>query len=139
MTIGLKVRDVMDRNVMSIGSDSTVADVIQRMVQGNVWSLVVEKRGLPQGVVTERDVLRRCLGKGLAPDRMTVEKIASSPLVTIGPDATIREAMDMMVNKNIRRLFVVENGKIVGRITQTLLFKSTFEVMTTIASLSNQL
>ncbi|MDV3277605.1 MAG: CBS domain-containing protein [Nitrososphaerales archaeon] len=139
MAITLRVKDVMDKKVVRIDAQETVSNVIKKMVEANVWSLVVEKRGLPEGVVTERDVIRRCLGKGLLPDRMPVEKIMSSPLIIISPDATIRDAMGLMVEKDIRRLFVVDNGKIIGRVTQTGLFESTLNVMTSLSSISGQL
>ncbi|MDV3293385.1 MAG: CBS domain-containing protein [Nitrososphaerales archaeon] len=139
MEIVLKVRDVMDKDVIPIDSAASVSNAIKKMLHSNVWSLVVEKRSLPEGVVTERDVIRRCVGKGLAPDTLPVEKIMSSPLVTIGPDASIREAMSLMVEKDIRRLYVVEKGKIIGRVTQTRLFESTMEVMSSLTSLSGQL
>lgn len=139
MSVTLRVRDVMDKKVIAIDAGATIADAIRQMLKANVWSLLVERRGLPEGVVTERDVIRRCVGKGLSPDKMQVEKIMTSPLVTIGADATIREAMSQMVEKDIRRLFVVENGKIVGRVTQTTLFESTMELMSSLSSLSGQL
>lgn len=139
MSIVLKVRDVMDTKVVSIEAGATVADAVKEMLKANVWSLLVEKRGLPEGVVTERDVIRRCTGKGLVPERLAVEKIMTSPLVTVGPEATIREAMSLMVEKDIRRLFVVDKGKIVGRVTQSQLFESTLDVMSSLSSLSGQL
>ena len=133
------MKDVMDKRVVHVDAQITVAEVIRRMATDDVWSLVVDRRGLAEGVVTERDVLRRCLAKGLLPDRTPSEKIMSSPLITIGPQATIREAMGLMVQKGIRRLFVVEDGKIVGRVTQTELFDSTVEVLGSLSSLSSQL
>ncbi len=129
----------MDKNVVSIDSATSVSSAIKKMLQSNVWSLVVEKRGLPEGVVTERDMIRRCIAKGLSPESLPVEKIMTSPLVTIGPDSTIREAMSLMVEKDIRRLYVVEKGKIVGRVTQTRLFESTMELLSSLTSLSGQL
>lgn len=139
MTITLKVRDVMDKKVVSVDSSATVGEAIKKMIQNDVWSLLVEKRGLPEGVVTERDVIRRCLAKGLVPSVTTVEKIESSPLITISPEATIREAMDTMVGRKVRRLFVVEGGRIVGRVTQTELFESTFSMMESLSGLSGRL
>ena len=129
----------MEKNVVTIGSDSTVAEAIKKMLSSNVWSLVVLIRGLPEGVVTERDLIRRCFAKELVPERLTVEKIMSSPLITIGPDATIREAMSLMVEKDIRRLFVVEEGKIVGRLTQGHLLESTLDMMSSLSSLTGTL
>lgn len=139
MPIALKVKDVMDKKVYSVEHGLPVLDAVKMMVKNDVWSLLVNHRGLPEGVVTERDVLRRCLGKGLSLAKTPVGSIASSPLVTIGPDASVREAMDLMTSKGIRRLFIVDDGKIVGRVTQTQLFRSTLDVMETLSSLSNTL
>lgn len=139
MPITLKVKDVIDDKVVSIDAGEPIENAVKKMLENKVWSLVVEKRGLPQGVVTERDVIRKCLGKGLSPATTPVGKIMSSPLITIGPDAPIREAMDVMAAKEIRRLFVVEKGKIIGRVTQTALFDSTLSVMEVLSSLTNQL
>ena len=139
MPITVKVKDVMDTKVHSVEAGLPVLDAVKLMVKNNVWSLLVNRRGLPEGVVTERDILRRCLGKGLSLAKTSVGTIASSPLITIGPDATIREAMGLMAAKEIRRLFVVDDGKIVGRVTQTELFQSTLSVMEILSSLSSQL
>ena len=139
MPLTVKVKDVMDKKVFSLDANATVEDAVRMMVQNNVWSLVVERRSLPEGVVTERDILRRCLGKGLVPSRTPVGDIASSPLITVNPDANIREAMNQMAARDVRRLFVVDKGKIVGRITQTELFQSTLSVMEILSSLSSQL
>ncbi len=129
----------MDKNIVSVDSNVMVADAVTAMLQMKVWSLVVEKKGTPGGVITERDVIRRCLGKGLDPSKTTAGSIASTPILTIGPDATLREAMDEMAAKDIRRLFVVENGKIVGRVTQTELFQSTLSLMEMLSGLSGNL
>lgn len=139
LAITIQIKDVMDRSVAAIDNGATVADAIKKMLQSGVWSLVVQKRGLPEGVVTERDILRRCIGKGLIPEKVKVEEVMTSPLITIGPNATIGEAMRMMIEKNVRRLFIVEGGKITGRITQTKLFESTLNVMTDLSSLATQL
>ena len=139
MPVTVKVKDVMDKRLVSVGYMTTVDEAVKRMIQNNVWSLVVERKGAPWGVVTERDVLRRCLAKGLSTAKTSVGSIASAPLHTIGPDATMREAMDKMAAKDIRRLFVVEKGRIVGRITQTEVFQSTLDVMETLSSLPGQL
>lgn len=129
MPISVKVKDVMDTNLVFIESGTTVTDGIKKMVDRNVWSFLVTKNGLPMGVVTERDILRRCLAKGTSPDRMKVEEIMSSPLLTIDADLVIGEAMHMMIAKDVRRLYVVEGGKVVGRVTQTAVFDNVFEAM----------
>ena len=128
-----RVKDLMERKVVFIDSAATVTDAIKKMVQENTWSIVVEKRGLPVGVVITEDIFTRCLAKGLDPDKMAVGDIESSPIITIGPDATVEETANLMITNDIRRIFVVEDGKIVGRITQKILFESSFNLMETLA------
>src|SRR5208283_917000 len=123
MPVTLRARDLMDTNVVFVDASTSVLDSVKKMVERNIWSLVVEKQGLPVGVVTERDILRRCVAKGMRLEAMKVEEIMTSPLITISSDAHIGEVMEKMVEKGIRRLYIVENGKVTGRITQTMLFE----------------
>ena len=129
----------MDTRLVTIGYMATVDEAVKKMIQNNVWSLLVERKGAPWGIVSERDVLRRCLVKGLSIEKTSVGSIASSPLITIGPEASMKQAMDVMTTKDIRRLFVVEKGRIIGRITQTEVFQSTLDVMETLTSLSSEM
>jgi len=139
MPITVKVREIMDKNVVTIDSSSSVSQAIEKMIQAKVWSLIVVRQDLPVGVVTDRDILRRCAAMGHYPDKVKVEEIMSSPIITIEPDATAGEAMRTLTDKNVRRLYVVEGGKIIGRVTQTRLFRSMLDVMMTLASLPYQL
>ena len=126
----------MDTKVVSVDAGATVDDAVKKMIQNKVWSLVVLKSGATAGVVTERDIIRRCLAQGLSPSKTPVGSMAPSPLITIAPDATMREAMETMAEKDIRRLFVIDNGKLIGRITQTEVFQTTLSVMEILSSLS---
>jgi len=139
MAIAITVGDLMDKDVVSIDASESVAEGVALMVRSKVWSLLVMAGGRPQGVVTERDILRRCINKGLAPREVKVGAIMSSPLVTIGPDATVREAMGLMVEKDVRRLFVEVGGDVVGRLTQTRLFQSNFDLMLSLSGLTGAL
>jgi CBS domain-containing protein len=139
MPITVKVKEIMDKNVVTIDSSGSVSQAIEKMIQAKVWSLIVVRQDLPVGVVTDRDILRRCAAMGHYPDKVKVEEIMSSPIITIEPDATAGEAMRTLTNKDVRRLYVVEGGKIIGRVTQTGLFRSMLDVMTTLASLPYQL
>ena len=137
MPLTVKVKDVMDKRVVTVGYTISVDEAVKRMLQNDVWSLLVERKGTPWGVVTERDIMRRCMVKGLCTDKTSVGSISSAPLITIGPEATMKQAMDKMAANNIRRLFVVDKGRIIGRITQTEIFQSTLSVMETLSELSN--
>ena len=139
MSVSLTARDVMDSKVLMVDAVASVSDAIKLMVSTETWSLIVEKGGLPLGVVTDRDVLRRCLAKGIAPEMMKTEEIMSSPIISVAPDEHLGKIMETMVQKDIRRVFVVENGKIVGRVTQTKMFDDSLDVLESLSSLRNQL
>lgn len=137
MPFSVRVAEVMDRNVVLIDSDRTMMDAIRSMVEHNAWSLVVTKQGIPLGVVTDRDVLRRCLSKGLDAGQLKVELIMSSPLITVRADTTLGEEMSEMVTREVRRLYIVENDVVVGRITQTSLLGNILvlvELLSTVTS-----
>jgi len=128
----------MDTKVVQVDGKATVSDVIKAMLENNVWSVVVNVDGLPTGVITERDIIRRVIAKGSTLN-VKAQDIMTSPIITISPDASLGEAMSKMVEKNIRRLFVVEKGRIIGRITQTELFENNLNVMMTLSSIRHQL
>ncbi len=136
MPVTLKVRDVMDKDVFFIDASKPVIDAIDLMVKNNVWSLVVLDKGIPVGVLTERDIFRRCLGKRIKPETITVKSIMSTPIITIEPDAPVGEAMRLIVEKEVRRIYVVEDGKIIGRVTQAGLFQSLLNVMLALQSIT---
>jgi CBS domain-containing protein len=129
----------MDMNVVRVDENSAVSEAIKKMLTSEVWSVLVERDQLPVGVLTERDIIRRAVAKGFVLEREKVGSIMTSPLVTVGPDASIGEAMELMAEKDIRRLFVVENGKIIGRITQTALFDHNLNIMLALLSMRYQI
>jgi signal-transduction protein with cAMP-binding, CBS, and nucleotidyltransferase domain len=109
------------------------------MIKAEVWSLLVEKQGLPVGVVTDRDILIRCVAKGRSPELVKVEEIMTAPLITIEAEKRAGEALHMMVEKRVRRLYIVDQGKVIGRVTQTELSRSLLDVMITLDSVTQQL
>jgi CBS domain-containing protein len=94
---------------------SEVAKLMNDKVIGSV--LVRDSEGRIAGVFTERDAIRRVIAKGVDPATTPVKSIMSTPLVTVKSDMSIDEAAKLMAEKKIRRLPVVEGGKIVGIVT----------------------
>ena len=129
----------MDQNVVRVSESITLTEVLKKMLDSGAWSVLVERQHLPVGVVTERDVIRRAIMKGFDLNKTHVSEIMSSPLITIGPEVSIGEAMELMTAKDIRRLFVLEDGKIIGRITQTELFHNNLNIMLSLLSSSHQI
>jgi CBS domain-containing protein len=89
---------------------------LKRMVNRNIGSLVVVEAGNPVGIITERDI-SRCVAKGSKALRIQVKNLMSSPLITVTRSATIQDAVRVMLKHGIRRLPVVEKGKMVGIIS----------------------
>lgn len=131
----MAVKHAMDTNIVSVDAKTAALDAIRLMVEKNVWSLVITRNGKFVGVMTERDFLRRCVKPGLDATKTPVEILMSSPLLTIEADAPLGDAMRTMTEKDVRRLYVVQQGRIIGRITQTGLMHKTLEVFLALSTL----
>ncbi len=138
MPISVSVSSVMEP-VVTVSSDYTVSQALEQMVKTEVWSLLIQRQGLPVGVVTDRDILIRCVARGRSPDKVNVEEIMSSPLITIEMNKSAGEALHTMVEKHVRRLYIVDQGKIIGRVTQTGLSRNLLDVMIALSSVRQQL
>ena len=137
MPFALKARDVMDTKVVYVDKGISMGEVMKRMVENGVWSVVVTDKGLPTGVVTDRDFIRRCLVKGcINPLATPAGDIMSSPLITCSPEEPAGNVWKIMVEKQIRRVYVVEEGEIIGRVTQTGLFQKMLEAFLALAQIS---
>ncbi|GIU71869.1 MAG: hypothetical protein KatS3mg003_1348 [Candidatus Nitrosocaldaceae archaeon] len=82
-------------------------------------SLVVLDNRKPVGIITERDIVRRVVAEARDVNETKVKDAMSTPLITIGPEATVEAAAKVMYENGIRRLPVVENDNLVGIITST--------------------
>jgi len=138
LPISVSVSSVMEP-VVTVSSDYTVSQALEQMVKTEVWSLLIQRQGLPVGVVTDRDILIRCVARGRSPDKVNVEEIMSSPLITIEMSKSAGEALHTMVEKHVRRLYIVDQGKIIGRVTQTGLSRNLLDVMIALSSVRQQL
>jgi len=115
----LLVRDVMSGNVKTVRPKSTILEVVRKMNKFDVGSVVVVEGDRPVGIITERDILRRVLEVTLAPEALKAKEIMSSPLVTISDNATVEEAARVMAERNIKKLPVVQDGRLIGIVTTT--------------------
>jgi len=100
--------------VLSIDADSSVLEAAQQMIDANVGAMLVSVRGRINGIVTERDYLRRVTLEGRTDRETAVREIMSSPLIVVSPETTIEECMALMTEQRIRHLPVAEHGHIVG-------------------------
>ena len=112
------VSDILDakgRDVLRIDGSATVYEAITKMVDGNVGALLVYDGERLEGIVTERDYLRRVALQGRDERPTPVREIMSAELVYVGPDASIDECMAVMTERRIRHLPVVtDQREVVG-------------------------
>ncbi len=92
------------------------ASIMKERARG---SLVVVDDGKPVGIITERDIVRRLVAEGKNASATQVGEIMSTPLISVGPEATLAAAVRVMYENGIRRLPIVENDRVIGIITST--------------------
>ena len=119
MAATLLVRDVMTKDVKVIGPDSSVQKVVAAMNKYNIGSIIVVKGDRPDGVISERDILRRVVEPCLSPKTVTAKQIMTSPVITISESASVDEVIKLMAEKRVRKIPVMKEDKLVGIVTYT--------------------
>ncbi|HEX3806752.1 MAG TPA: CBS domain-containing protein [Gaiellaceae bacterium] len=111
------VADVLEekgRSLYRIDADVSVLDAVREMVNANVGSLLVTIDGQIEGIVTERDYLRRVTLEGRDERETPVREIMSSPLIVVRPETSLDECRSLMTERRIRHLPVVEGAEVVA-------------------------
>jgi len=111
----MKVEDIMNRRVEFIDPDASVLDAIETLVDKRIRSLVVkpEKEGGEHGIITIRDILFKCFSEGCT-GKLKVKEIANKPLIYVEKDMDVENVVKLMKKFNIARVFVKEDGNVVG-------------------------
>ena len=117
------VRDIMTKEIIMIEGSDTALEAAKLMAEKGISSLFVVKDGVPVGIVTERDFIKKICAKDIPIAKVMISEIMSKILTTADPETPIEVAVQRMVNHKIRRLPIIEGGKIVGIITVTDLAK----------------
>mgnify|MGYP003920621191 FL=1 len=111
------LKDIMVRKVITIDPDKTARDAARLMADNNISSVIVMKGDEIVGIVTERDLVRKVCANDIPSSKVNIVSVMSSPVITAESDLPIEAAVQRMFNNRIRRLPVVENGKLVGIVT----------------------
>ena len=122
------VTQVMTRDIILVETTDFVTRAINLMVEKNIGSIVVTEDGKPVGILTERDIMKKVCQDVECGRGVRVEEIMSKPLITIEADARLGKAALLMMDKNVRRLLVVEKGEIVGIVTKKDITRGTLNV-----------
>jgi CBS domain-containing protein len=114
-----QVRDIMQKNVITIQEDKTALDAAKLISEKDISFLVIVKDGKPIGVITERDFVRKIAAQDKQASLILLSEIMSYKFRWVEPSTEIEDAVQKMLNHNVRRLIVLEDEKLVGVITQT--------------------
>ena len=118
----IKVSEVMTKKIVSIPHNSTLIQVSTLMSQKNISSIVITKKGVAVGIITERDIVK-FFSKVKDTTNVIVGKVMSKPIITINYDMDISEVGNVLAKQKIRRLVVKKGEKIVGLVTETDILK----------------
>ena len=121
--MSLNVEDVMVEEVVTVEAEATVQEAVDLMNKHEIGCLIVVLKGKPVGIITERDMLKRVLAKSIDPEKIKVSEIMSVPLIVGKPEMEIENAVKLMFKTKIKKLPVVQKGRLVGLVTLTDLTK----------------
>ena len=111
------ILQIKGNDVWSTTPRTTVYDALRMMADKNVGALLVMEGEKVVGIFSERDYARKVILQGRSSKETLVSEIMTSKLITIHPDQTVEEAMEMMTNKRVRHLPVMEDDRLMGMIS----------------------
>lgn len=114
----MKVQEIMTKNVIGIGPEETVEVAARTLNQYNIGALpVCGTDGKLCGMVTDRDLVIRCMAAGYNPANTKVKQVMTGQVTSVRPDMDVDLAAHLMGRQQIRRLPVTENGKLCGMLS----------------------
>lgn len=116
------VKDMMKKQIVSIDISLTVKEAAKMMDDAGVSCLVVTSKNMPVGILTERDFVTRITSLDKS-SSTPVQNVMSLPLVTVSPSDTARKLAELMKEKKIHKVPVIEGNRLVGIVTATDLIR----------------
>ncbi len=111
------VREAMTAEPICLTNNTTIIDAALRMREYDIGDVLITEQDRICGVLTDRDIVIRALADARDPARTTIGEIASSHLITVGPDDPVSRAVELMRQHSVRRLPVCQDGQPVGIIS----------------------
>ena len=113
-----QVRDLMTSNPVTCSSQASIADAAKVMAKEDIGPLPVVDADRLVGILTDRDIVVRVIAEGRDPQSTSVGDVASGDLVTVSPDEDLGRALQLLAERQVRRLPVAEGETLVGVIAQ---------------------
>jgi CBS domain-containing protein len=101
----------------AVSTSVTVSDAVQEMNRHKIGSVLVMNGAKLAGIFTERDVLTRVVAENLDPRTTPITKVMSGSVLTVGPEMTVQQIMDLFAEKRCRHVPVIQDGKLLGLIS----------------------
>ena len=117
MTTARQLLDRKDRAIFSVEPKVPVLEAIRAMAAHHVGALLVMQGETLAGIVSERDYARKVILRGRASADTPVQDIMSSPVITVSPDTSVQTCMQLMTDKRVRHLPVLEGGRVIGMVS----------------------
>ena len=117
MTTVRQLLDRKDRAVFSVGPETPVLEAIRAMAEHHVGALLVMKGEVLAGIVSERDYARKVILLGRSSSDTPVRDIMTTPVLTVSPETSVEQCMQLVTDKRVRHLPVLEAGRVVGMVS----------------------
>ena len=109
-----RVKEAMTKNPVTLSRSATVAEAARCMAERDIGTVLVEDASGVVGLVTDRDIVLRAVARGRDPEGTPLTEICSEPLMTVGPDEDVDRVVEIMRERAVRRVPVVDAGRAVG-------------------------
>jgi CBS domain-containing protein len=119
-----KLRKIMVEKVKTARLDDTVQNIALLMNRYQIGCVIIVDDAKPLGIITERDMIKRVICKAIHPENARIIDVMSKPLVTASPDMRAGDAAKIMLEHNIKKMPVVDEGRLMGLVTLTDLVRT---------------
>jgi CBS domain-containing protein len=109
----MKIKEIMTTEVRAVSANDSISEAANIMKQLDVGAVPVLDNHLLVGIITDRDLVLRAVAEGKNSDER-VSTIMTKNITTVSPDTDVHKAADLMASQQIRRLPIVDNGRLVG-------------------------
>ena len=114
----MQVKDIMSNKIVSISPNESATVAARLLSRYNIGALpVCSKEGRLRGMITDRDIVLRCVASEDDPNSTKVSEIMTRRVISVSADETVRRASELMAKEQIRRLPVEEDGKLIGMLS----------------------